>query len=145
MPRSLLDRLPSGFGAFLLIGGVGFIVDASILATLVHLYDWGDYSARLVSFPVAVIVTWLLNRRFAFASGATSRRGREYTRYLGVQTVGSLINFLVYSLCIATIPIMDRWPVLALAVGVMVQIPFNFFGMQKFVFTGNDKHPGQTG
>jgi putative flippase GtrA len=137
MLTRLLNRLPPRFGAFLLIGGVGFIVDASILATLVHGYGWGDYTARLISFPVAVLVTWLLNRRYAFASGATSRRGAEYTRYVGVQTVGSLINFLVYSLCIATLPIMDRWPVLALAVGVMVQIPFNFFGMQKFVFTGD--------
>jgi putative flippase GtrA len=137
----LLHRLPPGFGAFLLIGGVGFVVDASILATLVHSYGWGDYTARLISFPIAVLVTWLLNRKFAFPSGATSRKGAEYTRYVGVQTVGSLINFLVYSLCIATIPIMDRWPVLALAVGVMVQIPFNFLGMQKFVFTGNKSKP----
>ena len=136
MLELLRDRLPPGFTAFLLVGGVGFLVDAGILATLVHGYDWGDYSARLVSFPVAVIITWLLNRRFAFSSGATTRRGREYTRYLAVQTCGSLINFMVYSACIATIPIMDQWPVLALAVGVMVQIPFNFIGMQKFVFTG---------
>ena len=136
MREFLINRLPAGFAAFLLVGGVGFVVDASILATLVHRYEWGDYTARMVSFPVAVVVTWLLNRRFAFPGGATARRGQEYTRYLGVQTVGSLINFAVYSLCIATIPVMDLWPVLALAVGVMVQIPFNFIGMQKFVFTG---------
>jgi putative flippase GtrA len=138
MPASLTDRLPPGFAAFLVIGGVGFVVDASILATLVHLYGWGDYTARLISFPVAVLVTWLLNRNFAFASGATERKGTEYTRYVGVQTVGSLINFAVYSVCIATIPVMDRWPVIALSVGVMVQIPFNYLGMQKFVFTGNN-------
>ena len=136
MRAFLMNRLPPGFAAFLLVGGFGFVVDASILASLVHQYGWGDYVARMVSFPVAVVTTWALNRRFAFPDGASARRGREYTRYLTVQTLGSLINFSVYAACIATIPIMDRWPVLAFAVGVMVQIPFTFLGMRKYVFTG---------
>ena len=137
MRELLMNRLPAGFATFLVVGAIGFVVDASILVTLIHQYGWGDYTARVVSFAIAVIVTWLLNRRFTFASGATSRRGREYTRYLTVQILGVVINFSIYAVGIATVPIMDRWPVLALAAGVMVQIPVTFLGMRKFVFTGN--------
>ena len=69
--RGWLNALPKGFAAFTVVGGIGFIVDASILATLVHIYDWGDYTARLISFAVAVSVTWYLNRSYVFSDAKT--------------------------------------------------------------------------
>ncbi len=139
MKNSLISILPQGFPAFVVVGTVGFVVDASILATLVHGYQWGDYTARLVSFAFAVTVTWLLNRSYVFASTRTHNRRSEYTRYLTVQGMGIAINFLVYSLCIASYPLMDQWPVLALAVGSAVALIFNYAGARVFVFTGETK------
>lgn len=134
--QNWIDLLPKGFAAFTVVGAIGFIVDASILAILVHGYGWGDYSARLVSFAVAVSATWYLNRSYVFAAQKTVDRGSEYTRYLAVQVSGMAINFLVYSLCIATNETMDRWPVLALAVGSAVALFFNYAGARIFVFIG---------
>jgi putative flippase GtrA len=139
MQETILKALPAGFPAFLAAGAIGFLVDASILATLVHSFGWGDYTARIVSFSGAVTVTWYLNRRFAFAGTRTANRRREYTRYLGVQFAGMLVNFIVYSVCIAASPTMDRWPVLALAVGSAVALLFNFAGSRIFVFTGSNR------
>jgi putative flippase GtrA len=136
MLQGLIRLLPNGFPAFVLVGTVGFIVDAAILAALVHGYDWGDYSARLISFAVAVTVTWVLNRSFVFAGGRTTDKRSEYTRYLAVQGTGMAINFLVYSICISTNAFMDQWPVAALAVGSVVALLFNFAGARLFVFTG---------
>jgi putative flippase GtrA len=136
MKDAILRLVPVGFPAFLVVGGIGFVVDATILAVLVHGYGWGDYTARLVSFAVAVTVTWYLNRKYVFAAGRTARKHSEYTRYLLVQGIGMLINFLVYSLCIASNELMDRWPVLALAVGSAVALFFNYAGSRMFVFTG---------
>jgi putative flippase GtrA len=136
MIRALVKLLPRGFPAFFAVGGIGFVVDATILAILVHGYDWGDYTARLVSFGVAVTVTWLLNRSYVFADNRTRNRRREYTRYLMVQGTGMMINFLVYSLCILSNEIMDQWPVLALAVGSAVALIFNYVGARLIVFTG---------
>ncbi|MDP6437183.1 MAG: GtrA family protein [Gammaproteobacteria bacterium] len=129
--------LPHGFPAFVVVGGIGFIVDASILATLIHGYGWGDYTARIVSFTVAVTVTWYLNRRYAFPATQTPDRKKEYTRYLTVQGSGMAINILVYSLCISTSELMDTWPVLALAVGSAVALIFNYVGSRLFVFVGS--------
>lgn len=137
MIKKLAKLLPQGFPAFVVVGGIGFIVDAGILAILVHGYGWGDYTARGISFAVAVTVTWYLNRRFVFTAGQTANRKSEYTRYLAVQGTGMAINFLVYSLCIATNELMDTWPVLALAVGSAVALIFNYVGARLFVFIGN--------
>lgn len=137
MRHDWLKILPQGFAAFTAVGTVGFVVDAAILATLVHIYAWGDYSARLVSFAFAVSVTWFLNRQYVFAATKTFNRRTEYTRYLAVQGSGMVINFLVYSLCIATSESMDRWPVLALAVGSITALFFNYAGSRLFVFTGD--------
>ncbi len=140
MKQNWLKLLPQGFAAFTVVGAVGFVVDASILATLVHIYDWGDYSARVVSFGFAVSVTWLLNRQFVFAANKTFDRRAEYTRYLAVQGTGMAINFLVYSLCIATSDLMDRLPVIALAVGSITALFFNYAGSRLFVFTGANEN-----
>jgi putative flippase GtrA len=136
MVQRIIRLLPTGFPAFVVVGTVGFAVDATILAILVHGYGWGDYTARLISFAVAVTVTWLLNRRFVFSDSRTTNRRSEYTRYLAVQGTGMAINFLTYGLCIATNETMDRWPVIALAVGSIVALLFNYVGARAFVFTG---------
>jgi putative flippase GtrA len=140
MMNKLIKALPQGFPAFVVVGGIGFIVDAGILAVLVHGYQWGDYTARLVSFAIAVTVTWALNRSYVFNRNRTLNRRSEYTRYLTVQIMGMAINFLVYSLCIASNELMDQWPVLALAVGSAVALLFNFAGARMFVFIGKPDH-----
>ena len=141
MIQTLSKLLPEGFPAFVVVGGIGFVIDASILAILVHGYSWGDYTARLVSFAVAVTATWYLNRSYVFSARKTLDRRSEYSRYLAVQLIGMAINFLVYSLCIATVEIMDQWPVLALAVGSAVALFFNFLGARLFVFRGDSDQP----
>lgn len=141
MLQTLSKLLPEGFPTFIIVGGIGFIIDASILSILVHGYGWGDYTARIVSFAVAVTATWYLNRRYVFYARKTPDRHREFSRYLAVQLTGMAINFLAYSLCIATVEIMDRWPVMALAVGSTVALFFNFMGARIFVFHGDSGHP----
>ncbi len=136
MFRRAIGMLPKGFPGFVVVGGIGFVVDASILATLVHGYDWGDYTARLASFAVAVTVTWALNRAYSFAGQETTDKRQEYSRYLAVQLAGMAINFAIYSLCIISSELMDQWPVLALAVGSAVALIFNYVGARLFVFTG---------
>ncbi len=122
------------FLSFAVVGAVGFLVDAGILSLLVHGHDWGSYSARLMSFSAAVTVTWLLNRTVTFQSDAERDKGREYRRYFMVQGAGSLLNLLVYSLCIALFPLAATYPVMALAGGSIVAMMFNYLGVRQWVF-----------
>lgn len=120
---------------FALIGGVGFLVDAGVLTTLVRVNGWGLYEARALSFALAVTATWYLNRRFTFARRADANRKREYGRYFAVQTLGALINLSVYVAMVAALPVVAPYPVIPLAAGSGVAMLFNFVAARQFAFT----------
>ena len=121
------------FGA---IGGVGFLVDASVLTWLVSMKDWGLYESRALSFGLAVTATWYLNRRFTFASRAGTDRGKEYGRYFAAQTLGALINLGVYVAIVGAVPAVAAVPVVPLAVGSGAAMVFNFLASRHFAFSG---------
>lgn len=127
----------SRFFRFFLSGGVGFLIEAVVLTTLVKSFGFDIYLARAISFSLAVTVTWLLNRRYAFADLASSQRGDEYSRYFAVQITGAVINLGVFAGLIAAKPDLVQIPVLPLAVGAVVAFFFNFGASRGFVFRGD--------
>jgi putative flippase GtrA len=133
--RRSRSRWPRSFVAFLIAGGIGFVVDAIVLAILFRWLGADVYAARLVSFSAAVTTTWWFNRRWTFAPSRSRRTSREYVRYFGISGIGFLINFSVYALCIQASPIMASHPELALAVGSVAGLLFNYFGSRSFVFS----------
>lgn len=122
--------------AYALVGGIGFVVDASLLTILVNGFSADMFAGRLVSFSAATFVTWLLNRRAVFARSLFSRQSSaaEYGRYLLVQIAGALTNLAVFFLLISMFPIL-RWllPV-PLAMGAAVALAVTFSGAKRFVF-----------
>lgn len=129
--------LPRQGIAFLCVGTIGFLVDASVLTTLVGGLGLGHYGSRVVSFAAAVTVTWLLNRRYTFAAQASDgRRRREFSRYLGVQVTGALINLGVYGALVAGYELAFRHPVLPLAAGSLMALIFTFTASKYFAFAG---------
>ncbi len=117
---------------FALVGGVGFLVDATVLTLLVNGMGYGHYASRAVSFTLAVTVTWLLNRRWVFGAGPPTRR--EYSGYFVVQLSGAVINLGVYVLLIELVPRLAAIPVLPLAAGAVVALLSNFLLVQRFVY-----------
>ena len=118
---------------FAAVGLIGFCVDAGILTLLVNGMGWHHYSARAVSFTLAVTVTWLANRSFVFARTAQPRR--EYVRYFAVQICGALINLGTYVAVIETWPGLGATPVIPLAIGAVLGLICNFLGSRWLVFT----------
>ena len=128
---SSLGRFPS----FVVVGSLGFIIDATVLSLLVHVWDWHPYAARALSFPPAVTVTWLCNRRWVFSR--TADAAREYGAYFGVQAVGAGINFGTYALLIALIPSLARAPLVPLVAGSALALVFNYSAVRRWVFSGS--------
>lgn len=118
------------------VGVVGFLVDAGVLSALVRLAGMNVYVSRVVSFVLAVFVTWLLNRTWVFkdVEKRDESKKREYASYLLVQGIGALINLGVFSTLIALNPSMKMQPVIPLAVGSFIAMFFNFAGAQLWVF-----------
>jgi len=123
--------------SFVVVGGLGFIVDATMLALAFHGLQWGHYCSRAASFLVAVSVTWYLNRNWTFAHRATRRPRREYTVYILAQTLGAAINFGVYAACIELSDQMAHQPTIALALGSGTAMCFNFWACRQMVFVGS--------
>jgi len=122
--------------AFIVVGGLGFATDALVLTLLVSAFDVNVYLARGLSFVPATLVTWLLNRSWAFRATAApvSERQREYLKYFVVQTGGVLVNFAVFSLIVALLPSLRAYPVIPLAAGSLFGLVVNYSGARWWVF-----------
>jgi len=133
--KSIFGRLPG----FVLVGAIGFLIDAGILTALMTGADFGHYGARAISFTVAVTTTWYINRRWVFERGAIEMTGREYTSYLLVQAIGAVINLSVFVAVIEFVPGLAEIPVVPLALGAAVALVFNFSASSRLVFSDSRK------
>jgi putative flippase GtrA len=137
---SLIDRLPRSLQslraplAFGVVGTLGFVVDAGVLAVLFHGFGFDHFSARALSFAVAVTTTWALNRAWTFRADRRASVVREYGLYLLAQSGGASINMAAYSLCIATMAVMAELPSTAVAVGSIAGMLFNYLSARHLVF-----------
>ena len=124
----------SSFGWFLVIGSVGFAVDAGILTLLSGGLGANVYMARAFSFAAATLITWWLNRIFTFRSARVSASSSEYLRYAAVQIVGALTNLLVFAWLLKQHPWMLSAPIVPLSIGAAVALMWNFAGCRYLVF-----------
>ena len=141
MGMSLLRRLPG----FVLVGAIGFLIDAGILTALMTGLDFGHYGARAISFTIAVTATWYMNRRWVFERNAVRMSSREYTSYVAVQVIGALINLSVFAAVIELVPGLTKIPVIPLAVGAAVALMFNFSASSRFVFSNARNQKAKSG
>jgi putative flippase GtrA len=127
---------------FIFIGGIGFLVDASILTLLSQYYGPNIYLARLVSFSLATMATWVLNRKIVFRQevGPDRRKSLEYIRYLLVQVTGGGVNLLIFTLLIRVIPNLKIQPIIPLAVGAIFGLAINFTGTRYWVYSKKVLH-----
>ncbi|HEV8037087.1 GtrA family protein [Yoonia sp.] len=128
--RSELIAQVLRFGA---VGGVGFVVDGGLLWLLIGL-EYNPYLARALSFPVAVIVTWALNRNWTFRATRDASRKGQFRRYFGVQIMGSLTNYLVYSAVIGVFGTASLTIFAGFALGSFVGSLLNFIGARHVAF-----------
>ena len=121
---------------FLLVGTVGFIVDATVLALAVHVGEMSRIWARLPSFLVAVTVTWWLHRRFTFERARNSAPSvREWLRFVLANGFGNGVNLCTYWVLIGFF----NWAyVPALATASIIAAGINYGMSARWVFSGDD-------
>lgn len=124
-------RLSVQFLRFAVVGVIGFAVNAGLvewLATYV-----GPLWAQCMAFPVAVTVTWSLNRRYTFAASEGTVT-REWLRYAMANTLGWLANNGTYVWMIFNFATAYEHPAIAVAAGSLAGMLFNFWISRQFVF-----------
>lgn len=128
MVRGLPARQVLGFG---IVGSIGFLVEASVLQVL-YVLGVPPFWGRFVSFPVAVVITWQLNRNFTFKARPPGQAGAAW--YVAGQLLGALINLGVFVGAMKIWPALQDWPVVPLALGSGVAMVFNFCWSRAVVF-----------
>lgn len=121
------------FARFILVGCVGFAVDAGVLVLALRHLTSSVYAARALSFATAVFVTWLCNRTFVFAGSGVGIVA-EYGRYFTTQVTGALANLLIFVVLIELVPRLADTPVVPLAVGAVAGALINYAGSAWWVF-----------
>jgi putative flippase GtrA len=123
---------------FSLVGSIGFLIDASAMQVLASDAGISPLWARAVSFPLALSVTWALNRAWTFESGRYRPAGSQYRRYIGVQVIGFLINYASFAFLVLAGGIWGEWPLLALLVGALLSMLFTYIASRTFVFSAHE-------
>jgi putative flippase GtrA len=120
--------------SFAVVGVIGFLVEAAVVSTLTYVAGWGPWRARIPSFLLAVLVTWLLNRTFTFPGRGLQRRSVEGVLYLATVALGSAVNLGVYGLVLHYVPALSALPIVPLAAGSLAGLLFNFNSARLLVF-----------
>ena len=118
--------------AFVVIGGMGFGVEAIIITVATTKFGFPVLESRLLSFPCAVLLTWWLNRRYNFRSQASI--SLELWRYFLSQSLGALTNLAVFATCLMAFPSLSTSPILLLGLGATAGLTINFTLSLWYVF-----------
>ena len=132
MTRS--TALAPQFGRFLVVGGIAFVTNITALtlfALVMH-----PIAAQLLAFPFVVLVAWWCNRRFTFGSQRPWRR--ELGKYILANIAGWAVNNGLYILLVLSSAFIATWPQIALVIGSLAGLGFNFVLARKVVFRPED-------
>jgi len=127
------------FVRFTIVGGVGFVIEAALLTWFATIPGLGAVKGRAISFPVAVVTTWWLNRTLTFQS--KNNPHRESFRYFLVQSLGAVANLGVFAVLVSTLPGLRSMPVVPLFIAAIFGLFVNFALSKKYVFVQHDKQP----
>ena len=116
------------FARFLLVGGLGFLVDVGLTQLLI-MFEVVPVLARPPAIAAAMLVTWLANRHFTFAV-RTKRSLHEVVRYVLVALATALVNYWIYYFLVTN----GTVPVIAITVATAFQAVLSFFGYRFFAF-----------
>ncbi len=101
------------------------------------MFDKTALEARFVSFPIAVVVTWILNRKYNFNSKSPALP--EARRYFVTQIAGALTNLCFFLGCVLLVPRLSQNPVTVLGFAAVVGFLVNFFLSSLFVFLQSEE------
>ena len=125
------------FLRFCVVGTAGFCTDAGILQLVLTVTVLGPIPARIPAFMVAVLVTWYFNRGFTFRMHH-KRFLESFPPYIASSAIGLALNFGIYSAGVLFVPVLAKWPVLAVAIGSVTALFFNFAAARLFIFRHHD-------
>ncbi|MBN0987870.1 glycosyltransferase [Amphritea pacifica] len=124
----------SEFAQFGLVGGTGFVIDSLIYFALQAFFGLGHNFSRAISFWPAATWNWFWNRTITFTHREKSNHLRQWLSFLATSLAGFVMNFGTYTTLTSYVPFFIDNKFIALILGVLVGMGFNFMMARIFVF-----------
>lgn len=118
-------------GGFIVAGSTAFVTDVGVFQVLHATLSVNPLIARLLSISVAMVVSWLINRRLTFDVPGPPRLA-EFLRFAAIAWMSSAVNYAVFAAALLLRP--DVWPPLAIAIATGVAMGVSYLGMRLAVF-----------
>lgn len=127
-----LDSVGSEFGRYIIVGGVAFLADFSLLAVMTGLFGMHYLPSVLIAFMLGSLTNYLLSVHWVFSFRAVDARGTEFGIFLlvGVITLG-----LSLALMALFVEIMEIHVLMAKCMVAAFTLVSNFAGRRIFLFT----------
>ncbi|WP_161787454.1 GtrA family protein [Endozoicomonas numazuensis] len=138
-PGTLLNKLfllGHRLTKFGMVGASGFLVDMGVYTLLGQLLGIPHLVARGCSYWVAASWNWFWNRTFTFSHVPKERKLKQWSKYLTMCLVSFFPSWGSYYVLTEFVPFFMEYKQLALAMGVMAGMLFNFTIASVFVFVG---------
>ena len=84
------------FIKFATVGAAGAVTDFAILNLLIQVAGFQEWQANAVSFTVAVIQNFFLNRRWTFPESQERHAGKQLGQFTLVSVIGLALNMAVF-------------------------------------------------
>lgn len=121
------------FFQFAAIGSSGFIVDLAVYL-LLQMMGVSHTVARAISFWPAVSWNWALNRVITFSHREKTAKTTQWGAFASSSLIGFAVNYGTYYTLTTFVPFFEEHMILALIVGVIMGMGFNFSISNLFIF-----------
>jgi putative flippase GtrA len=123
-------------GRFIVVGTIGFVIDGGILLILTEQLGTPPLIARMPSFLVAVLCTWLLHRNWTFKRQFKVQNPLgEFAKFLSTQLLGIGVNYSVFAALVLSGALFATRTLLALALASLSAMALTYTLAKKIVFT----------
>ncbi len=122
------------FARFCVVGAAGFLADTGTLLGIVHVFALNPIPAKMLSFGVAVLLTFELNRCWTFGVARRERIGPALITYLGVQSTGFLCNLSVFTAALYLLPVPLNTILFCSVIAAAAALLVNYIGARNLVF-----------
>jgi len=144
----------SEFIKFAIVGGTTFVVDTAVYFLLAFtILDTKPVIARVISGGVAVVLSYILNREWAFKNRGGRERHHEALLFFGISGIGVLLaaaplwlgnNVFNMRENLGNLELAVVDFILAFILGNLLQMAFRFWALRRFAFP-EEQPPGGHG
>ena len=119
---------------FAIVGGIAFLIDASLVTFLYKGVGFDPFSARLVAVGAATLFALYWHRHWTFEHSREGSILYQQVTYAVTQLISHTLNIGIYMSLIEHDEFWQKWPSLAVATGSAIAVVVTFCFSKWVVF-----------